>query len=66
MFKRLFVSHPASAGETYFQHQRVALFFALSLLGAGFAALVHAFVPALCERTAGNMIRALHARLERR
>jgi hypothetical protein len=66
MFKRLFLSHPASVGESYFQHQRVALFFALSLLGAGLAALVHAIIPALCKRTAGDTIRALYARLERR
>lgn len=66
MFKRLFLSHPGAVGETYFQHQRVALSFALPLLGAGIAALVHAVVPGLCERTAGNAIRALNARLDKR
>ena len=66
MFRRLFLSHPASVGESYFQHQRVALSFALPLLGAGMAALVHAFVPGFCERRAGDMIRKLHDRLERR
>ena len=66
MFRRLFLSHPASVGESYFQHQRVALSFALPLLGAGLAAIAHAAVPALCERTAGDMIRKLHQRLEQR
>jgi hypothetical protein len=66
MFRRLFLSHPASAGENYFQHQRVALSFALPLLGAGLAALAHAVVPGVCERTAGDIIRKLHARLENR
>lgn len=66
MFRRLFLSHPQQAGESYFQHQRVALSFALPLLGAGLAAMVHAFVPGLYERTAGDMIRALHNRLESR
>ena len=66
MFKRLFLSHPDAVGESYFQHQRVALSFALPLLGAGIAALVHAVIPGLCERTAGNAIRALNARLDRR
>ncbi len=66
MFRRLFLSHPASAGENYFQHQRVALSFALPLLAAGLAALAHALVPGVCERTAGDIIRRLHARLENR
>ncbi|MFO1249435.1 MAG: DUF6356 family protein [Alphaproteobacteria bacterium] len=66
MFRRLFLSHPATVGESYFQHQRVALSFALPLLGAGLAALIHAIVPGLCETTAGDAIRKLHARLEKR
>jgi Family of unknown function (DUF6356) len=66
MFQRLFLSHPQQAGESYFQHQRVALSFAWPLLGAGLAAMAHAFVPGLCERTAGDIIRQLNARLEKR
>ena len=66
MFRRLFLSHPRQAGETYFQHQKVALSYALPLLGAGLAALVHALIPGLCERTAGDAIRRLYQRLERR
>jgi hypothetical protein len=66
MFRRLFLSHPASTGENYFQHQRVALSFALPLLGAALAALVHAVIPGLCETTAGDAIRRLHQRLEKR
>jgi hypothetical protein len=66
MFRRLFLSHPQQAGESYFQHQRVALSFALPLLGAGLAATVHSIIPGLCETTAGDIIRRLHARLERR
>ena len=66
VFRRLFLSHPASVGESYFQHQRVALSFALPLLGAGVAAVAHALVPAVCERTAGDIIRKLHSRLESR
>jgi hypothetical protein len=66
MFRRLFLSHPQQAGESYFQHQRVALSFAWPLLGAGLVAIIHAVVPGLCERTAGDIIRELHARLEKR
>jgi len=66
MLRRLFLSHPQSVGESYFQHQRVALSFALPLLGAGCAAFLHALVPAVFERTAGDIIRRLYDRLERR
>ena len=38
MFRRLFLAHPASVNETYLQHQREALSFALPLLAAGVAA----------------------------
>lgn len=66
MFRRLFLSHPRQAGESYFQHRRVALSFALPLLGAGLPAIAHAVVPGPCERTAGDIIRRLHQRLEKR
>jgi hypothetical protein len=66
MFRRLFLSHPQQAGESYLQHQRVALSFALPLLAAGLAAVIHALVPGLYERTAGDMIRKLYERLESR
>ncbi|MCP5412745.1 MAG: hypothetical protein H6924_11595 [Alphaproteobacteria bacterium] len=66
MFQRLFLAHPRAAGESYFQHQRVALSYALPLLGAGLAALIHAFVPGLFQRTAGDIIRALATRLQSR
>lgn len=63
MFARLFVSHPQSVGEGYFQHQQVALSFAGTLLFAGCACLIHAFIPGLCERTASKRIEALHSRM---
>lgn len=66
MIRWLFLDHPHQAGESYLQHQRVALSFALPLLGAGLAAVAHAFVPGFFERTAGDAIRRLHQRLEQR
>ncbi len=66
MFRRLFLSHPQQAGESYFQHQRVALSFALPLLAAGLAAVLHSIVPGVCERTAGDIIAKLNKRLENR
>ncbi len=66
MFQRLFFDHPATVNESYFEHQQVALSFAMPLFAAACAALIHALVPALCERTASNIVRQLNAKLEKR
>ncbi|WP_322890322.1 MULTISPECIES: DUF6356 family protein [unclassified Yoonia] len=59
----LFLDHPASVNETYFGHMRFALGFAFWLGVAALAALVHAFIPALCETTASRILKRLHARI---
>jgi len=66
LINRLFVQHPQTVDETYFQHMRFASWFATKLLAAGLAALVHAIIPAAFEKTAGNIIRELHYRMENR
>ena len=63
---RLFLSHPATVDETYGEHFTVALGFALRLIGAGLAALVHAIIPCLFETTASRMIREMHGRIVNR
>jgi uncharacterized protein DUF6356 len=63
---RLFLSHPQTVDETYGEHFTFALGFALRLLGAGLAALVHAIIPCLFETTASRMIREMHARIASR
>ena len=65
-FAALFLDHPATVDETYFQHMRFAFSFAFWLGAAAFAALVHAFIPALCETTASRILKRLHARIESR
>jgi hypothetical protein len=62
----LFLDHPATVDETYFQHMRFAFSFAFWLGTAALAALVHAIVPALCETTASRILKRLHARIESR
>jgi Family of unknown function (DUF6356) len=64
--KRLFTDHPESVGESYFEHMVVALSFAGPLLKAGFAALVHAFLPFLCVTTASGTVKRLYARMTSR
>lgn len=63
MVATLFLDHPASVNETYFGHMRFALGFAFWLGVAAAAALVHAFIPALCETTASRILKRLHARI---
>ncbi|WP_136443913.1 DUF6356 family protein [Pacificoceanicola onchidii] len=65
-FQRIFVDHPQSVDETYFQHMRFAGWFAVRLLLAGGAALVHAIIPCLFEKTGSRMISEMHDRLTRR
>ena len=65
-FARVFTAHPASVDETYWGHMAFALGFAFWLLIAGFAALVHALIPALCETTASRILKRLHAKIEAR
>jgi hypothetical protein len=66
IMKRLFADHPASVEESYFEHMRFAAWFASQLWLAGGAALVHAIVPGLCQKTASTIITRLHNRIHNR
>jgi Family of unknown function (DUF6356) len=63
---RAFIDHPRATGETYFGHMRFALSVALECAVIAFVAFVHALVPAFFERTGGQRLRALMARIEAR
>ena len=58
VFDKVLMAHPRSVDETYFQHMRFALRFSAGLFYVAFAALVHAFLPCLFERTASRKIAA--------
>ncbi|MEN0002455.1 MAG: DUF6356 family protein [Pseudomonadota bacterium] len=66
MTARLFTKHPSSVDETYFQHLRFAAGFAFWLAMAALAALVHAILPFLFERTAGRIVERLYHRIHNR
>jgi len=53
--------HLALVGEGYFRHLRQALGFAVNMLGAGFALLVHAIVPGWFETTGSDTVFKLNA-----
>ncbi len=63
MMTKLFVDHPATVGETYFEHLRVASTFGARMLLGGFACLVHGLVPCLFQKTGSTQIRYLHDKM---
>ena len=60
---RHFTDHPASVGESYTEHFRVAAHFARCLTKDAGAAAVHAVVPSMCKTTASECIRELYAEM---
>ncbi|MCG3269446.1 DUF6356 family protein [Yoonia sp. I 8.24] len=62
----LFLDHPDTVNETYFTHMRFALSFGFWLAVAAIAALLHAFIPAVCETTASRIVKRLQDRIDGR
>ena len=55
-----FSSHLEEVGESYVRHMAKAAGFALAMLLAGIACLLHALLPFVFVKTASNCIRRLH------
>lgn len=66
MIHRLFFAHPETVDETFLEHMSFALVFSASLFAAAFAALVHAFIPCLFEKTASRIVLRLSDRINNR
>lgn len=60
MIKRAFTEHPASVGESYFQHMGCAFSFSMKMIGGGLACLLHGIFPFLFVRTGSKCIEGLH------
>ena len=58
--KQAFTEHPASVGETYFEHLRRAAGFSVRMLAGGLACLIHGLLPFLFTRTGSDVIRELN------
>ncbi len=58
--------HLTDVNETYGQHLAFALWFGLRMIGAGCAIILHAFIPALFQKTGSEMVIRLHKELESR
>jgi len=63
MFKRFFVAHPSSVGESYGEHLFNALCFAGAMLIGAAACLVHAIFPSIFVNTGSSIIKKLHDRM---
>ncbi len=66
LIDRLFVEHPRSAGQGYFEHLRFAHRFGGRMLLGALAAFVHGLFPRLYQTGASDAVRALHASLHQR
>lgn len=64
--QKILFDHPASVGEGYFEHMRFASKFAFGLFIAAGAAIVHAVIPCLCEKTASKKITELYGKIHNR
>lgn len=63
MFIKAFTEHPASVGESYWQHFRHASGFGGRMIVAGVACLLHAVFPFLFVKTGSKQINHLHKRM---
>lgn len=63
MFDKLFLDHPRTVDETYFEHMQVAGYFGVTLLAAGLACLVHALIPGAFTKTGSKAVRHLYERM---
>lgn len=62
----MFTRHPATAGESYFQHAKFAFCCGVKLLILGVMAIVHGLLPFLFETSASEGIKNLIKCFEKR
>ncbi|QUL36997.1 DUF6356 family protein [Erythrobacter sp. JK5] len=61
--RRAFTEHPASVGESYFEHFLHATRFGVRMVLGGFACMLHGLLPFLFVRTGSNQIQTLHGQM---
>lgn len=66
IIQKLFQDHPRSVDESYVEHARFAFAFSFRLFQAAGAALLHAVIPGLCEKTASTIVQELAAKTKSR
>ena len=63
MFRRLFLDHPASVGESYGEHFGVASRFGLAMIVGGLCGIVHAFLPFAFKTTGSRTVIRLNKQI---
>jgi len=63
---RLFLEHPRSLGMTWASHGAGAVKIGAELIGAGFAAMIHAAVPGWFTETAGRTVTRIYDNIQQR
>ena len=63
MFRRLFLDHPASVGESYAEHFGVASRFGLTMIAGGARCTFHALLPFVFRTAGSDTVARLHAEL---
>lgn len=58
-----FCDHPASVGESYFEHLFAAAMFGVRMIAGGFACIIHALLPFLFVRTGSETVRSLNGEM---
>ncbi len=61
--RKAFTDHPASVGETYFEHLTHASGFGLRMIAGGVACILHGLFPFLFAKTGSRQITTLHGRM---
>lgn len=61
--RRLFIDHPRSVDESYWQHMGQALYFSTRMFAGSLACLLHALIPGAFERTGSGIVSHLHDRM---
>lgn len=60
MIDRVFLAHPRSVDEGYFEHMGMAFSFAGRMVLCGLACMIHGLVPALFKQTASSGVAELY------
>ena len=63
MFRRLFLDHPASVGESYAEHFGVASRFGFTMVKGGLGCMLHAALPFVCRTRGSDTVAKLHAEM---
>ncbi len=63
VIKKAFTEHPASVGESYFEHMGMAFSFSSKMFAASICCFFHGLFPFLFVKTGSNCIDHLHNRM---